>query len=1115
MKIVDETPLAATRWQGTGLALALLVAACGDEVSTPELASESHASIATATTPSMPAPARSAPTTGTITLITGDRVTLQPGPGAPVPLIVPGPGRQHVVFSTREHDGEVTVIPRDVAALIASGQLDPALFDVSRLIADGFGDDRRHDVPLVVTGDGGAAFAGQRMAGITVDRTLPALRMVAMRQDKASPGAALASLARGPSLRATLGSTPGSTKIWLDRRLALALDHSVAQIGGPAAHARGITGQGVTVAVLDTGIDDTHPDLAGKVAVARAFTEDGRDATDLIGHGTHVASIIAGTGAASNGQFRGVAPDATLISGRVCEDRSCSISAIIAGMEWAVVEQHARIINISIGGQDTPELDPMELAINQLSAEHGALFVVAAGNSGSAPGTVETPGSADAALTVAAVDRDDGSSFFSSRGPRVGDSGLKPEIAAPGVGIVAARAAGTALGNPVSDDYTQASGTSMATPHVAGAAALLLQQHPDWRGARLKTVLLGAANPNPALSAFEQGAGRVDVDRATQPTVFAEPAVISLGAALWPHADDPRLVRTVRYDNPGAEPIALSLAATITGPGGPAPAGFIAVSPAQLTVPAGGSAEAVVTVDTARESPDGLYGGALTATGPGVRVVTPLGVDREAEVYNLTLRLLDHAGNPTIGDAFWIAIAPSRIFGPDFLIDGQITLRLPAATYELVAFEGLATLIAPRIRLARDTELTLDGRLARPFEVGVAQRDLVPFDQTLSFSDRVAGFSMGIGGPVELASAELGDSAPPGEISSQIQVSKIPAADAGTFEPHDIYYFVHEQLDHFLTGWTAQVRPRDLATVHARHVGDDSMTKFVIGMKAAGGGGVGVSYPGAFSRTERYYGPGFQWRNELQAGFDFLDQLRAYPAGRSFDESWNQAPFGPAFAGGELNDRADRLGTPIRDADLLIVRPSMFSDQGTPARSSPSFLVNGRARLLRNGEVIAQADGFVGQFVELTVPPEPSLYRLEIDVTRFAELSPLSTTVSAAWTFRSQHVDGVATLPLPTVRFAPKLDEHNQSDARVLAMPIHIERAPGAPMPRIAHARVDVSFDDGASWTRAPLLLLGDDAIALVVHRAGASHVSLRGATTDAAGNASEVTIIRAYALAP
>ena len=233
--------------------------------------------------------------------------------------------------------------------------------------------------------------------------------------------------------------------------------------------------------MLDTGADFTHPDLVGRVADRADFTAEGGDAVDHNGHGTHVASTIAGTGAAAHGQRRGVAPDAKLVIGKVLDDHgSGADSGIIAGMEWAATR--ADVINMSLGGSDPDDgSDPLSLAVDALSRSTGALFVIAAGNSG---GAISSPGSAASALTVGAVDRNDKLADFSSRGPLVTSNVAKPELVAPGVDIVAARAAGTNLQDPIDRYYEAISGTSMASPHVAGAAALLAQRHPDWSGER-------------------------------------------------------------------------------------------------------------------------------------------------------------------------------------------------------------------------------------------------------------------------------------------------------------------------------------------------------------------------------------------------------------------------------------------------------------------------------------------------------------------------------------------------------------------------------------------------------------------------------------------------------
>jgi subtilisin family serine protease len=174
-----------------------------------------------------------------------------------------------------------------------------------------------------------------------------------------------------------------------------------------------------------------------------------------------------------------VAFGASLLNGKVLDDFGFgSDSGIIAGMEWAA-KQKARVVNMSLGGFPTDGTDPMSQAITRLTARYRTLFVVAAGNSGPGEQTVENPGVATEALTVGAVDAEDQLADFSGRGPRFGDYAMKPDITAPGVDIIAARAAGTALGDPVNQWYTRLTGTSMATPHVAGAAAIMAQRWPS------------------------------------------------------------------------------------------------------------------------------------------------------------------------------------------------------------------------------------------------------------------------------------------------------------------------------------------------------------------------------------------------------------------------------------------------------------------------------------------------------------------------------------------------------------------------------------------------------------------------------------------------------------
>ncbi|MEV6865616.1 S8 family serine peptidase [Streptosporangium subroseum] len=359
--------------------------------------------------------------------------------------------------------------------------------------------------------------ASARVAALGDVRQLPSIGSVAGHIPKKS--AATAKMATDSLLA-------GAARVWLDRKVQATalnttdLDHNLGQISAPKAWDAGYTGKGARVAVLDSGADFTHPDLAGQVADRADFTVEGGDAVDHFGHGTHVAATIAGNGSASHGERRGVAPNARLLIGKVLDDSgSGSDSQIISGMEWAA--SRADVINMSLGGSDPSDgTDPLSLAVDALTKQTGALFVIAAGNSG---GAIASPGSAAAALTVGAVDDADRLADFSSRGPLVNTRAAKPELVAPGVDVVAARAAGTTLGSPVDKYYVFSSGTSMATPHAAGAAALLAQRHPDWKADRLKAALIGAADPLPGADPYAVGAGRLNAVRALLGPVSDQP----------------------------------------------------------------------------------------------------------------------------------------------------------------------------------------------------------------------------------------------------------------------------------------------------------------------------------------------------------------------------------------------------------------------------------------------------------------------------------------------------------------------------------------------------------------------------------------------------------------
>ncbi|MEE8116424.1 MAG: S8 family serine peptidase, partial [Gemmatimonadales bacterium] len=274
-----------------------------------------------------------------------------------------------------------------------------------------------------------------------------------------------------------------------DREVRTVLSESVPLIGADKLwETLGIRGEGTVIGIIDTGIDYTHPALGGglgpsfKVIGGYDFVNDDSDPMDDHGHGTHVAGIAAGHGS----EVIGVAPEAQLLGFKVLSAGGWgSFSDVIAGIERAVdpdqdpnTDDAADVINLSLGGPGDPD-DPVSQAIDNVTAA-GIVAVVAAGNSG-AYQTIGSPGTARTAITVGATTKSDDIAWFSSRGPNTKTMSIKPDLAAPGYSISSAALGGGTIAF---------SGTSMATPHVAGLSALLRQLHPQWTPAMIKAALM-------------------------------------------------------------------------------------------------------------------------------------------------------------------------------------------------------------------------------------------------------------------------------------------------------------------------------------------------------------------------------------------------------------------------------------------------------------------------------------------------------------------------------------------------------------------------------------------------------------------------------------------------
>ncbi|WP_165310673.1 S8 family serine peptidase [Microbacterium protaetiae] len=699
-----------------------------------------------------------------VTLITGDTVTVTDRSDGThtvdVDTVTDGDG-----YKTLQVGDDLHVIPDSVESYLAHGVLDDDLFNVSLLIEDGYDDAHVDATPIIVQTDGGTTRSAPA-PGLTVQRALPSIDAQAVTASHAKAAQTWEALTRTSTKTrsaAASGFAGGITAIHLDGKVKATLDTSVPWIGAPDAWDAGYTGDGVTVAVLDTGYDATHPDLKGQVLDgSQSFVPGEAVSSDPEGHGTHVTSTIVGTGAASDGKYRGVADGAKAIVGKVlANDGFGQDSWIIAGMEWAA--KNAPIVSMSLGSTTPSDgTDLMSEALDEISEQTGALFIVAAGNATN-PETIGAPGAAADALTVGSVDDPSGAlSWFSSQGPLTLSGAMKPDIAGPGNDITAARSAQSAG----EGYYVSMSGTSMATPHIAGAAAILKQQHPDYTADQLR-ALLTSTSRDVGLNPYQAGVGVVDLTTAIDADVVASGSA-DFGMLHW--GDDPTtLERTVTYTNNGSAEVTLDLDVAVSdttpaGDGGVeplsaevAPSDVVSVSADSLTVPAGESREVTLTADQAAVAAGHQLSGALVASIEGTAVArTAIGIIAEDERYSLHLTATDFDGQPTEATA-WLWNAENQAYQ---IVDvaGQATLRLPAGSYSVFSYMTLNKSADSAVEVltgdpsvdltSEGATVALDARTAKKVSVDVGERGLETTVNRMDFA--VDGFTGSASLPVTM-----------------------------------------------------------------------------------------------------------------------------------------------------------------------------------------------------------------------------------------------------------------------------------------------------------------------------------------------------------------------------
>ena len=381
--------------------------------------------------------------------------------------------------------------------------------------------------------DRGPELAVQRLGG-SVTRALPIV-------------AGFAATLPGGRALADLAGEPGVRTVTPDREVHVQGMATGAQIRSvypkvvkaDDAWRRGVTGQGVTVAVVDTGIADV-PDLAGRIVQVMQGLGPPQpcknlsgelDCDDAYGHGTFVAGVIAGNGASSGGRWKGVAPAARVLSVKIAgANGAADVSNVLAAIQWVVSfkdDYGIRVLNLSLGTDSTQTYreDPFNYAVER-AWEAGIAVVVSASNLGPDPGTIAKPADDPWVITVGATDDrgtrtlgDDLLPDFTGRGATAADGLPKPDVVAPGAHIISLRAPGSTVDTTypwyVDGSYRRGSGTSMSTGIVSGAVALMLQANPTATPNRVKYALTATARDAASDDPLAVGAGVVDAYRAS------------------------------------------------------------------------------------------------------------------------------------------------------------------------------------------------------------------------------------------------------------------------------------------------------------------------------------------------------------------------------------------------------------------------------------------------------------------------------------------------------------------------------------------------------------------------------------------------------------------------
>jgi subtilase family protein len=557
---------------------------------------------------------------------------------------------------------------------------------------------------------------------------------------------------------ARIASVQGVRKVQPSVRYRSALFSSPKVIGAPQVWGSTLAtaGQGMKIGIIDDGVDQTHPFFSpagftmppgfpkgqrryttAKVIVARAFPPPGANwryakvpfDPDESEHGTHVAGIAAGDYNTSAGRFKvsGIAPRAYIGNYRIGTNPTPGLgldgnSAEIAAAVEQAVKDGMNVINLSYGEPEiTPSRDVVVQAMNAAAAA-GVVPVIAAGNDFDVlgEGSVSSPANAAGAIAVAAASKSGVIAYFSSGGPTPLSLKLKPDLTAPGVGILSSvpRSEGT---------WGMLDGTSMAAPHVAGAAAVLLQRHPKWTAAHVRSALVSTGNPVRSRAGSEvpptrEGGGMVWLPRADEPLLFGSPTSLSFGLLRRGSG----LIRRMRLTDAGggAGAWTASIQQLVRA------RGVSLVVPASVSVPGPLTLRASVTKSARPAEASGfvvLTRGSATRRFPyWVRVTsTRLAGDRHAVLRRPGVYRGDTRGRPARVSSYRYPAAPgglgvsARLPGPEQVFRFRIRGRVANAG-AVVTWQAPGTRVSPRL-VSAGSEDRLAGYPALPIRLNPYQ----------------------------------------------------------------------------------------------------------------------------------------------------------------------------------------------------------------------------------------------------------------------------------------------------------------------------------------------------------------------------------------------------------